>query len=71
MKTYKVILWGTGEVVAQYEKLADARKHARKLGYTKEETFSLKNFAPVAFIGNDNGLVYNPRFPRNTKGEAK
>jgi hypothetical protein len=76
--TYRVVEWSTGTVLQTYEKLSEAKKACRDMGYEDSRLFGR---APIAFVQCDvmiqNGwddqmkpimerrsdcCIYNPRF---------
>lgn len=68
---FHVTLWETKEVVKSFEKLAFARRWARRAGHTGEDNSGSTSYPPLAYVADDNGnLVYNPRFSKNIGLEA-
>ena len=59
---YKIINWNTDEVMGEYVSLAQAKRVCKTLGHTGEINAIYTSFPPVAYVADDNGLVYNPRF---------
>jgi len=59
---FKVVLWDTDQVVEEYQFLRDARRHARRLGHGPYNQFTT-SYPPVARVDDEEGVVYNPRFP--------
>jgi len=47
-----------------HEELKTAKSVCRKLGHTGEDNPGLTSYPPVAFVADDEGLVYNPRFKK-------
>ena len=67
MTTYKVIAWDDNKVYHTTQSLKDAKKVCRKLGHTGEDNTFLKGYPPVAYVSNNDGVVYNPRFKKEIK----
>lgn len=57
---YKIINWNTNEVIAEIASLSAAKRVCRKLGHTSKAWG--KHYPPIAYVADDGGLVYNPRF---------
>ena len=68
---YHVTLWDTGEIISEFSNLPTAKRYARGMGHTGEDTPVQTGFPPLAYVANDAGeVVYNPRFHKQIYSAA-
>jgi hypothetical protein len=64
---YKVVIWDTKEVIAEFSELKDAKRVARRQG-SQECNISTTGYEPRAYVGVEiDGRMcveYNPRFTK-------
>ncbi len=69
---YHVTLWETREIVKSVKNFNYAKGWARARGHTGEDNSGLTGYPPLAYVANDDGyLVYNPRFGKNIRADAR